>query len=103
MDPVQDPGLAQGGTGSLRTGGELHRDGAGWGFFQGGKQPGAGLIRPDKEQSDVFLNSIRKTLAGDNSALKHAAMNCLSRFMSIDDSYSAMADSALEDIKTDIF
>ena len=60
-------------------------------------------FRPDEEQAELFLKNIRKALADGNASLKHAAMNCLSRFMSIDDSYSAIADSVLVDMKTDIF
>lgn len=60
-------------------------------------------FRPDKDQSGHFLKSVYKVFVGDNTSLKHAAMNCLMRFISIDENYSALADSALADMKTDIF
>lgn len=60
-------------------------------------------FKPDDNQAGQILIRIHEALSGNNTALKHAAVNCLTRFISISDGYSAMADSVLADLKTDIF
>ena len=60
-------------------------------------------FKPDDNQAGQILNSIHEALSGNNTALKHASVTCLTRFISISDGYSAMADSVLADLKTDIF